>query len=408
MNRERNALRTGIFIIVCLAAAIGVIIAIRGTEQLFEPKQHAVISFPLGADVGGLRRGDDLRIGGYKVGVVEGIELADIDAPAKARADVRVTLPEKYILHQDTTALIQTTFTGQSWINIESLGQGPRLSVTDRLNGKPAAFTQMLNELAKMAPEIRGVLSDIRTTSIPRANAAIDEFGKTVATYREVGEQGKQVVSDVQAKIEPISEKARNFLDRGSEMMVELRDLLGDTKLDFRTAVANLRQALGTLKDRLPGLIDQANNVLVKLDNTTDLLDQTLKDTGSIIGDTKATTATIREVIVGNRGKLEGMIASLKTTTDNLKGASTEIRQSPWRLLYKPSSDEQRNFRTINTARQFAQGATELNDAATALRDAANNPATKGEDVQKLLDRLDAQFGKFQQVEAELWKDVKR
>ena len=43
-----------------------------------------------------------------------------------------------------------------------------------------------------------------------------------------------------------------------------------------------------------------------------------------------------REVVSGNRSKLDQMIASLKTTGDNLKAASSEIRRSPWRLPYKP------------------------------------------------------------------------
>ena len=102
------------------------------------------------------------------------------------------------------------------------------------------------------------------------------------------------------------------------------------------------------------------------------------------------------------------MIASLKTTGDNLKFASAEIRRSPWRLLYKPGPGEMANLNLYDSARQFADGAGQLNDAATALRDALKDPSIDQASVQKLVDRLDKQFASFNEVEQQLWTQVKQ
>ena len=75
----------------------------------------------------------------------------------------------------------------------------------------------------------------------------------------------------------------------------------------------------------------------------------------------------------GNKGKLDGIIAAAKSTTENLKAASVEIRHSPWRLLYKPSEGEVANLTLYDSARQFSEGTTQLNDAAQALRDATQD-----------------------------------
>ena len=101
------------------------------------------------------------------------------------------------------------------------------------------------------------------------------------------------------------------------------------------------------------------------------------------------------------------MIASLKTTGDNLKFASAEIRRSPWRLLYKPRANEMANLNLFDAARSFAEGANDMSDAATALRDALKDPNAQPETIQKLVDQLDQSFGKFQTVEDQLWEKVK-
>ena len=97
----------------------------------------------------------------------------------------------------------------------------------------------------------------------------------------------------------------------------------------------------------------------------------------------------------------------MKTAGDNLKFATAEIRHSPWRLLYKPKKGEVENLALYDSARQFATGANDLNDAAASLRDALKDPNVKRDEVQKLVDRLDQSFLGFKEVEEELWKKVR-
>jgi hypothetical protein len=84
------------------------------------------------------------------------------------------------------------------------------------------------------------------------------------------------------------------------------------------------------------------------------------------------------------------------------------VRRSPWRLLYKPAPGEMANLNLYDAARQFAEGAGDLNDAAVSLRDVLKDPDAKPEHVQKLMDRLDASFSEFQTVEQKLWTSVKQ
>src|SRR5690606_22892487 len=97
---------------------------------------------------------------------------------------------------------------------------------------------------------------------------------------------------------------------------------------------------------------------------------------------------------------------SLKKTGDNLKAASAEIRRSPWRLLYKPGKNEMANLNLFDSARAFAEGANDLADATTALRDALQTQQLDDQQLRNLLERLDLTFQKFNQVEQELRNQV--
>ena len=101
------------------------------------------------------------------------------------------------------------------------------------------------------------------------------------------------------------------------------------------------------------------------------------------------------------------MIQSLKTTADNLEDASAEIRRSPWRLLYQPKEAELANLNLFDSARQFAIGARNLNDASAALRDALADPNITDEQLRPLVEQLNRSFEQFKRVEQALFEKVR-
>jgi methyl-accepting chemotaxis protein len=165
----------------------------------------------------------------------------------------------------------------------------------------------------------------------------------------------------------------------------------------------NLNGATGTLKEKLPGLIDQITGAIKKVDASLTTAQAALLDVQKTAANAKDLTGSLRTVVVENHGKLDGIISGIKATSDNLKEASIEIRHSPWRLLYKPTPEEAANLNLYDSAREFADGAGSLSDAATALRDAMHDPNADRAQIQKLVEGLNASFAHFQQVENKLW-----
>ena len=403
MAKERNALKAGIFIVAAIVLAIAVIVGIQGLEKFTQPTTVRTVRFNLSDDLGGLGVGDDVRVGGFKVGVVRSIELVSDpnDPHLQPKIIVSFSMPQKYAVRQDAQIAIQGTVTGTSWLNFQSMGSGDELPAGAALAGQPGTMTRLLAALQEITPQVKQMVADVRTRTVPLVNDTLTRFGASA-------DQAGGLLADIRGRMPAMIEKYNVAADRAAEMMVQVRDLIGDTKGDFRGTMANLNASTGDIKTKLPGLLDQVDGVLSRLTRAVDEVNKTMVDVQSTVAHTRDLASSARNIIVGNRGKFDSMIASLKTTADNLKGASAEIRRSPWRLLYKPGPGEMANLNLFDAARQFSEGANALNDATLALRDALNNPDIGKEEIQKLMNQVEQSFSHFQEVEGKLWKSVEK
>src|SRR5690242_12194682 len=118
---DRNAFKAGLFIIISLALAAAVLVAVRGRGVA--ALQVRTVAFKLTDDLGGLNVGDDVRIGGLKVGSVRHVDLANLDTP-DAHVLVTFAFPASYALHEDAVIRVQSSLTGPTNLNIENMGKG--------------------------------------------------------------------------------------------------------------------------------------------------------------------------------------------------------------------------------------------------------------------------------------------
>jgi phospholipid/cholesterol/gamma-HCH transport system substrate-binding protein len=396
MTHDRNAFKAGLFILLSVVLIIAVVVAIKGFRRLVEPNQQRVAVFKLTDDVGGLNLGDDVRVGGLKVGTVRAIDIerdAKDDA-AEAKVIVTFHMPRRLILRQGASVGVQSTLTGSAWLNLDSLGTGKPLAPDARLIGQPSTFTVLTNAAKTLGPEIEGIAKYLRSVTIPKIDKTADNASALAA--------------DLRARLDGIVQRYNTVTIRLDEVLTQTRDLLGDSKGDLRGTFANVNSATAVLKDKLPSLMDQMDQVLGKVTRSLDGVQTALADVSKSAENARVLTGSARSLLVGNKGKIQNIISSVKVAGDNLRAATSEVRRSPWRLLYKPRPNEMANLNLFDAARQFAEGASDLNDASTALKDALDDPQANPAQVRKLLDRLDESFAGFKKVETDLWDQVKQ
>lgn len=424
MPKNRSALRAGILMLGSLALIVAVVVGIKGLSWLSEHTKTYFVAFELKTNIGGLRVGDEVRVGGFKVGEVKHIALHKDDDPKHPPYYILIafSVPEKYSIREDAKIRIDGTLTGTSWLNFEDIGKGSPLKEKEPLVGGPSTTSELLAKVAGMAPEVQGLLADIRTKTLPQindtladvrtktvplVNTTLGKFGDTADSFKKTGDNATALTADLRASYKPVIEKYNAVADKAVAMMESIRALFGDTTPDFRTTMANLRQSTEALKSALPGIMAKVDGILVKVDTAVDGVNKTMVDVQATMSSAKDLAAGAKAVVVGNKTKLDTMIASLKTTGDNLKAATAEVRRSPWRLLYKPAPNEMGNLNLYDAAREFADGANSLNETAGALRDAIKNNQSSPEELKALVDKLDKSMGNFKQVEEKLYTNVK-
>ena len=400
MPSDRNALKSGAFILLTVIAIIAIIIGIKGLRDLSEPKVLRAVSFAFTSNLSGLAVGDDVRVGGVKVGTVQSITLvgateAELKSKEPPRIRVAYTFPSRYVLHRDAVLRVDAPLTGTPSLNFESLGSAEVLANSEELTGWPGGF----QELLASAPSLQSILRNVDQKTVPMVNDTVAKFGKTAESFTGTGEHATALINDVQSKVGPAVDKYHAVADVGAQMLVKIRDLFGDTGPDFRTVVSNLATSTTTIKNKLPGIID-------KVAASVASANVALEDVKAVALNAKDLSNSAKGVLVGNKGKIDNMIVSLKAASDNLKNATAEVRRSPWRLLYKPAPNEMANLNLYDAAREFAEGANELNDASLALRDALTNKEMDKESLQKLMDKVQKTFEKFATVEDKLWVKV--
>lgn len=413
MPRQRNELAAGLFILVSIALIIGVVVGVKGLSRLTETTRTYRARFALDADVGGLQRGAEVRLGGTRAGSVRAVEI-ETDAQDNASVVVEFSLASRFVVREDAVVRVREAITGTPVLNIESLGNGKPVEEGSTVSGQPGALSSVLGSLSAVAPdlrqivtEVRDVVGEIRGHSIPRAHALLDSATSTAESLRETSDRARAMIEHVDGKIDPIIERYNAVADRSAEAATHLRDLLGDTKTDFRTTIANLSGATGTLHDRLPRLFDRIDDLSASVKSALGSAETALKEIQDTATTAKDATSAARSILAGNRGRIDAMILSLRNTSSNLENASAEIRRSPWRLLYQPKSEELSNLDLFDAARQFAVGATQLNDAATALRDAMSDPRADANRLAELMQDLDRKHQSFEKAQRELFQRIK-
>src|SRR5690606_19108574 len=194
MTKQHNELRAGLFILVAVALILAVIFSIRGISEWADPTRELRVRFNLDDDIGGLRIGDEVRIGGYKVGTVTNIALSQVDDPPGGNTELELTIdvPQRYIIHADAVVRVQSSFTGVSVLNFESLGSDRPLAEGGALRGRPGMLTELAAMMTDAAPRVdeilvnvrdasahvRDVTQNVKTQTLPRADDALGSVAR--------------------------------------------------------------------------------------------------------------------------------------------------------------------------------------------------------------------------------------
>jgi len=413
MAANGNALRSGIFIVSAALVCLAVVIVVSGPDR-FASKTKYVAVFGVTDDLQGVRAGDEVRVGGVRVGNVKSVVVnTEIEVP-----DIRVTvmLPTKYVVREGATISVGGLI-GSAWLNVDSLGASAnsRLPEGGVIQGAPSALTR----LSQLAPKLDAILADVKSRTLPGIDRTIEEYrlvaadarAKNLPAIETAANTARQLLEDVRAQITPIIERYAGVTTAAQRAATNIGDFVGPgdgpASFDFRKSLANVKDATGTAKEQLPIITEKVKTVLDQLDERLTQLKGTADDLRTSMANAREATGEIREILVDSRTRIDRIVASVEATTNNAKAFSSEVLRRPSRLIWRDDAKTQNNLGVYQSARQFAEGAQELNDAAAMLRDALRDPRITDEELKRRVKLLETSFDKFGTVEEQLYNSVK-
>ena len=424
-HSARNHVVAGAFLLVALATAVTVLILVGGWDTWTQEMQTINVRFKAAPNI---KIGGSVLLAGHPVGRVEKTQLVESTCPVGDKrptcymVQVTVSLQKQYTIHKDARIMISQALVGQSAeINIEDVGIGEK--VTDFvMGGEASPFAAAAGEVGigdKERQSVAQIIEDVRAiaaslkTDVP---AVVEKANKAIAEVKEILSENRENVKAAIANAKGTTENVQALVAENRE---NVKAAISNTKGATENVVAttqNIQQMIAENREEVHQTIVHARSAVENVD----------KESAAIVGNVKATTEDIKAAVADfkviatdakalvstNRGNIATSLQNFRETSDHLLALSKEVRRAPWRLFATPDKKEVESLNLYDSARAFAQAATDIQTCADTLQvmieARKEGVAVNPEILQGMQKRLEETFARYQEAEKALLKEFER
>ncbi|HEX5814726.1 MAG TPA: MlaD family protein [Methylomirabilota bacterium] len=346
MNDERSELgrklRVGTFILVALAAFLGMIYALGAKSRLFEAKYTIHAEF---TEVGGLAEGATVRLAGVQIGRVSEVNLPG-EPGGKVRVDLAIAERFADRVRKDSIARIETQgLLGDKIVEITvGSAAAPATQPGDTIASRdPADIGQVVSQGAQTVKDVAAVAATLRETAEGlQQSRLLEDAGVTMANARKLTDQIARIVDQVErgkgwanALIyqEPVALRRLDGLIATTQALLD-RVERGEGAVGVLTSdrsTASARRLVAAM-DRLARAVERPG------DDDAGLLPALLMDPKykSVLEDVRVVARNFREVsdrLAGGRGTLGSLVkdepgeAGIRQASQDLQVALANLRE---------------------------------------------------------------------------------
>ena len=316
-------IKAGSFVLAGVVLAIASVFVLSNTwASIFgSPMNTYSVTYPVLEGVGYLATGSPVRIGGISAGTIDGVHLDQTGAPVESIA-VTFTLPADIELFSNAVILVKSALVGNtSSLDIVSVGF----------------------DAARTPPGARGASG----TSVAAGGTLTGTLSGGLLGAL-LGPAGANSTTSTLTNIEAISAKLRR---NGELLPWALGDSAASSVTTGMTDMGTIMQRLSTNGEVLTWLLGESSSTSVR---------DALASAHDTLGSLQAHWPLWAEAIGTT-------LANLDLTGQQLNLMVQELRNSPWRLLYRPTAQEASNELLYEASRNFVFGAADLKSAVTGM-----------------------------------------
>jgi ABC-type transporter Mla subunit MlaD len=408
-ERNKNNFKAGAFILASLILLIAVIVILAPLRKWFESGSHYQVEFPITSGVNGMNAGSSVLIGGVSVGEIEAVKPNVLKDGQLKTITVSFEVYDTSIkLYRNAKIHVTSPLIGSSpWLSITDTG-----SETSQDKDPQYASIPITGTATGMLDNLLGASGASALTeslvNIEKITAELAVAGGVLEWA--LGQPGS-------ADVEQMLKSLRSASDEADQMLAELLSSWSgwdkDVSVilsDARTLVANFNTVLATNESRINSLISNTDDITAQINEAVPGIRKQLTD---LLGQGDEAMHSANEVLTQVQNDYQGwaidigeLLANLSLSGQQLKLATVEIRNNPWKILYRPEAKEMQHELLYETVRQFAFAAADLKASAQSLErlqqkgDAEaieNDPTTR-----RLMENLSRSASQYEKVQEQL------
>jgi ABC-type transporter Mla subunit MlaD len=254
--------------------------------------------------------------------------------------------------------------------------------------------------------------------------------GQIIEDVRTVVASLKTDLPAVVEKVKAASSDLAEGTKKAKETVAEMKDMLDENRENVKAAIANAKGAtehvVATAQNIQTMVAENRDEVHQTIVHAHSLVENVDKEAAAIVANVKATSVDVKaamadfKVIAGdskalistNRGNIATALQNFRETSDHLLALSKEVRRAPWRLFATPDKKDVESLNLYDSARAFAQAATDIQTCADTLQvmieASKEGVAVNPEILQGMQKRLEETFARYQEAEKALLKEFER
>lgn len=447
MKPRKQDFLLGLAVIIFLVLFLITVIFLA--RQRLGPTRPITVIFPHSEPMAPVTEGSDVLLSGaLKVGQVTAVrfETTSVESPRGSQPSLVIAVDAEIVqalpLYGDCristdmpliggTGTLVIQFVGTPGVplppgpihGLPSEGAAAFANITRRLS-EPGGIIDRVDQM--LNPDLEGSLMNRLITTLADVNVITGELrlqltveerdtllGKMQAILDELQEMSTALSDQAQAAVPgSIMAKLSSALDLVHADLQMVLEMIRDSQPLVHDALDNLRHATRVIDQDVVGTLAAQ----MDLANSASLLAKAhsaMEDVNSVTANFKSVSELVRNLLVVDGQKVSIILDNLQEMSAQLSATSRELRLNPARLIWGPSRGEQKRIAAFQAARDFAQAAESLDQAATDLRNIlqAVPPGELSPDdrrrIQEMYQALQAAFDRFEQAQRYFWEQMK-
>jgi len=366
-TKSQNNIKAGIFVTISILVGMSVIFVLGDFKAMFGPRSNEfIVTYPVTSGVGGLGSGSFVDIGGIQVGQVSSVELDVQPSGPLTMIEVEFFIPATITIREDAVVSVRSgLLSSDSWLSFTSMGtdgrilepgdvlEGSSMSMLDTLLGAESAdnlsatlesMSVIANKLEREGALIEWVLGE---ESADIFRGAIDEGNELLALLNQDWQEWSGEIDKVMAQADAFAQAMENVSELINDNSGTFQDIVENIDEAIASAAACVKEFRETSWPQVEDFIDRAQ--------------VTISEVQDVVGDVKIRSGAWLSDI-------DSTFANLTIASQQLNQLLTEVKASPWRLLYRPTDMQLGQELVYEASRNFVFGAADLKAAADSMQ----------------------------------------